>query len=174
MEAYLRSTGLLDRRWNRFEIGIKNAGIKKEEWRLVPYSLRYTFRSKYQGHIDLQAVMQMMGHRSIEMSDHYLQIYPEQFQVYQQYQEIIDRLWDWSKIRKLLGWRQEQMRDGYTHRALCGSAAGLIWVARFPSNWMGHHSEQMSEHYLRFDPDQFDVFKPYQDRIEKLWKKTQH
>jgi len=38
--------------------------------------------------------MQMMGHRSIEMSEHYLQIDSEQFQVYQQYQEIIDRLWD--------------------------------------------------------------------------------
>ena len=37
--------------------------------------------------------MQMMGHKSIEMSDHYLQIDPEQFQVYRQYQEIIDRLW---------------------------------------------------------------------------------
>jgi hypothetical protein len=37
--------------------------------------------------------MQMMGHKSIEMGDHYLQIDPEQLQVHQQYQEIIDRLW---------------------------------------------------------------------------------
>jgi len=37
--------------------------------------------------------MQMMGHRSIEISDYYLQIDPEQFQVYKEYKEKIDRLW---------------------------------------------------------------------------------
>lgn len=38
--------------------------------------------------------MQMMEHKSIDMSDHYLQIDPEQFQVYQEYKETIDRLWN--------------------------------------------------------------------------------
>jgi hypothetical protein len=35
----------------------------------------------------------MMGHRSEQLSEHYLRFNPEQFKVYQQYQEIIDRLW---------------------------------------------------------------------------------
>ena len=38
--------------------------------------------------------MDMMGHRSEQMSEHYLRFNPEQFRVYQQYQEIIDRLWE--------------------------------------------------------------------------------
>ena len=60
---------------------------------LVPYSLRYTFRSRSQGSIEVKALMDMMGHRSEQMSEHYLRFNPEQFKVYRKYQDVVDRLW---------------------------------------------------------------------------------
>jgi len=79
---------------DRFKRGLKTAEIRVGERILVPYSLRYTFRSRSQGSIEVKTIMDMMGHRSEQMSEHYLRFNPEQFQVYQQYQEIIDRLWN--------------------------------------------------------------------------------
>lgn len=78
---------------NRFRRGLKTAGIRVGERIFVPYSLRYTFRSRSQGSLEVKTIMDMLGHRSEQMSEHYLRFNPEQFQVYQQYQEIIDRLW---------------------------------------------------------------------------------
>jgi integrase len=77
----------------RFEIGLQNAGIKKGERKLVPYSLRYTFRSCTHGTIDAQLIKDMMGHRSEQMSQHYLRITPEQFEVFKPYQDRINQLW---------------------------------------------------------------------------------
>ncbi|KKM05843.1 hypothetical protein LCGC14_1749970 [marine sediment metagenome] len=78
----------------RFKRGLQTAGIRVGERILVPYSLRYTFRSRSQGSLEVKTIMDMMGHRSEQMSEHYLRFNPEQFEVYQQYQEIIDRLWE--------------------------------------------------------------------------------
>ncbi len=77
----------------RFRIALKNAGIRVGERKLVPYSLRYNFRSRMQGVIDADTIRSMMGHRSQEVSDRYLQIDPEQFAVYKPYQDRIDNLW---------------------------------------------------------------------------------
>ena len=79
---------------DRFKRGLQTAEIRVGERILVPYSLRYTFRSRSQGSLEVKTIMDMMGHRSVEMSEHYLRFNPEQFEVYQQYQEIIDRLWE--------------------------------------------------------------------------------
>ncbi len=49
---------------------------------MVTYSLRYTFRSRSQGSIEIKTIMDMMGHHSEQMSEHYLRFNPEQFQVY--------------------------------------------------------------------------------------------
>jgi integrase len=78
---------------DRFKRGLNTAEIHVGERILVPYSLRYTFCSRSQGSLEVKTIMDMMGHRSEQMSEHYLRFNPEQFKVYQQYQEIIDRLW---------------------------------------------------------------------------------
>jgi integrase len=77
----------------RFKKVLEKNGIEPGERWLVPYSLRYTFRSRIHGHIDLETIMQLMGHRSEEMSEHYNQVNPEQFKVFGQYQRKIDELW---------------------------------------------------------------------------------
>ena len=55
---------------DRFKRGLQTAGIRVGERILVPYSLRYTFRSRSQGSLEVKTIMDMMGHRSVEMSDH--------------------------------------------------------------------------------------------------------
>jgi len=59
---------------DRFEVALRNAKIPVGERMLVPYSLRYTFRSRAQGNLDPRAIMDMMGHRSAEVSDIYLRL----------------------------------------------------------------------------------------------------
>ena len=85
----------LDRRYlhRRWRIGLENAKIRIGERILTPYSLRYTWRSRNQGVLDGEIVRSMMGHRSLEMSDHYLQVDPEQFRALDQYQDLIDQTW---------------------------------------------------------------------------------
>jgi integrase len=78
---------------SRFELGLKNAGIKKQGRRLIPYSLRFTYRSKVEGYLERQQIMDAMGHRSDEMSLHYLHVHPEQFRAMQVEQERIEAVW---------------------------------------------------------------------------------
>jgi integrase len=77
----------------RFKKGLENAGIHAGERNLVPYSLRYTFRSKTHGILDAELIREMMGHRSQEISEHYLRVNPEQFAIFKPYMERIERLW---------------------------------------------------------------------------------
>jgi len=78
----------------RFRIGLNNSNIQKGDRILTPYSLRYTWRSRNQGVLEGEVLRSMMGHRSLEMSDHYLQVDPDQFEAMKQYQEQIDRTWE--------------------------------------------------------------------------------
>ncbi len=78
---------------DRFIVGLKNAKVRAGERILVPYSLRYTFRSRAQGNLDPQAIMDMMGHRSVEVSDGYLRFDPDQFISLKHYQESIESFW---------------------------------------------------------------------------------
>ena len=77
----------------RFKIGLKNAGIRVGDRVLSPYSLRYTWRSCNQGILEGEILRSMMGHRSLEMSDHYLQVDPDQFRAMERYQDLIDQTW---------------------------------------------------------------------------------
>jgi len=77
----------------RFKKGLENTGIQVGERNLVPYSLRYTFRSKTHAILDAELIREMMGHRSQEISEHYLRINPEQFAIFKPYIERIERLW---------------------------------------------------------------------------------
>lgn len=61
--------------------------------KLTPYSLRYTWRSRMAGRMTLKDIMEAQGHKSEEMSRHYLQIDPEMFSVFDQYQDRIDEVW---------------------------------------------------------------------------------
>jgi hypothetical protein len=65
-------------REKRFRLGLENAGVFIGERKLVPYSLRYPFRSRTHGILDADAIRSMMNHRSQEINDHYLQFNPEQ------------------------------------------------------------------------------------------------
>jgi len=78
---------------SRFKTGLKNAEIRVGERILVPYSLRYTFRSRAEGNMDQRAIMDMMGHRSLEVSDGYLRFDPDQFTALKQYQGSIESIW---------------------------------------------------------------------------------
>lgn len=71
---------------------IKNGINSGDRW-LTPYTLRYTFRSRMHGNMDLKTIMDMMGHRSEEVSENYLQINPEMFKVFERYQAKINGLW---------------------------------------------------------------------------------
>jgi integrase len=77
----------------RFSKVLEKNGIESGDRWLTPYTLRYTFRSRMHGNMDLKTIMDMMGHRSEEVSENYLQINPEMFKVFEGYQEKIDRLW---------------------------------------------------------------------------------
>lgn len=60
---------------------------------LTPYSFRYTFRSRMHGNLDLQTIIDMMGHNSVGVSENYLRVNPEIFKVFGQYQDKIDTVW---------------------------------------------------------------------------------
>jgi integrase len=55
----------------RFELGLKNAGIKQEGRRLSPHSLRYTYNGKMRGVLSGDVLREFIGHRSEAMTDHY-------------------------------------------------------------------------------------------------------
>jgi integrase len=78
---------------SRFDKGLENAKVRVGERILVPYSLRYTFRSRAEGNLDQRAIMDMMGHRSLEVSDIYLRFDPDQFAALKPYQENIESFW---------------------------------------------------------------------------------
>lgn len=77
----------------RFRAGLRAAGIRVGERILVPYSLRYTFRSRAEGAVELKGIMGMMGHRSVGISEHYLRFDPAQFEALKPYREAIESLW---------------------------------------------------------------------------------
>jgi integrase len=77
--------------WDR---ALERAGIETKGRKLTPYSLRYTWRSKMAGRMRLKDIMEAQGHRSEEMSRHYLHIDPEMFGVFDDYQQIIDETWN--------------------------------------------------------------------------------
>ena len=77
----------------RFQKVLRKNGIESGDRWLTPYTLRYTFRSRMHGNMDLKTIMDMMGHRSEEVSENYLQINPEMFKVFEVYQEKIDNIW---------------------------------------------------------------------------------
>lgn len=74
------------------KILIKNDINIGDRW-LTPYSLRYTFRSRLHGRVDLESIMSMMGHKSIDVSKIYYRVDPEQFKVFETYQDKIDSMW---------------------------------------------------------------------------------
>lgn len=77
----------------RFSNVLKKNVIRTGDRWLTPYTLRYTFRSRMHGNMDLKTIMDMMGHRSEEVSENYLKINPEMFKVFEGYQEKIDNIW---------------------------------------------------------------------------------
>ncbi len=79
---------------DRFAKGLEQAKVAVGERILVPYSLRYTFRNLTAGVIDPETIREMMGHRSIEMSDHYRRVHPEQFAALVPYQERVEAIWN--------------------------------------------------------------------------------
>lgn len=78
---------------NRLYKTLKKVGISREDRWLTPYSFRYTFRSRMHGNMELNQIMEMMGHKSEDVSNIYLRVNPEQFAVFGAYQETIDSLW---------------------------------------------------------------------------------
>ncbi|MFW6313824.1 MAG: tyrosine-type recombinase/integrase, partial [Spirochaetota bacterium] len=78
---------------DRFRIGLANAGIDPGGRQLVPYSLRYTYRSRLEGHIDNETIREWMGHRDEEISEHYLEITADSVEGWADQQSAVDALW---------------------------------------------------------------------------------
>lgn len=55
----------------RFEIGLKNAGISKVGRILTPHSLRFTYDTKMRGVLSGDILREFIGHRSETMTDYY-------------------------------------------------------------------------------------------------------
>lgn len=77
----------------RFDIGVKNAQVATEGRKIVPYSLRFTYRSRVEGFMQRREIMDAMGHKSDEMSLHYLHVHPEQFRAMEIEQHRIEEIW---------------------------------------------------------------------------------
>ena len=81
----------------RFEIGLKNAGIKIENRILKPHSLRYTYNTKMKRKIPEEKLRQMMGHDYKGMTDYYTIIniaeLEEQFLGLRDNSAAIDSFW---------------------------------------------------------------------------------
>lgn len=78
---------------HRWGAGLKRAKVKTGDRILQPYSLRYTYRSMAQNRVDGEALRGFMGHRSLGMSDHYLQVSPEQLAALKKYQQAVESMW---------------------------------------------------------------------------------
>lgn len=78
----------------RFQSGLANARIKIRDRRLIPYSLRYTYRSMVEGHLKREQIKAQMGHLSDEMSLYYLNVHPDQFKTLEIDQASVETIWD--------------------------------------------------------------------------------
>ena len=80
---------------DRFAVGIKNAGIKMENGRvLTPHSLRFTYNTKMRRLIPGEQLRLMTGHESEQMTDYYIRtVIDEQFLTLRDSAQAIDGFW---------------------------------------------------------------------------------
>jgi integrase len=79
---------------DRFQYGLKNAGIDYENRRLTVHCLRYTYNTRMRTLLSEQVLREFVGHRSIAMTDHYDNpILLERLIAYQAVKPSVEQFW---------------------------------------------------------------------------------